>query len=117
MFEIKKTEKISFHNIFFAQEDGPVCVCEDGYTLYEDGKCLKPETEEPTGECDQSGYEWSAYLNSDTPEGLGDWETLAGFAQAGICAQPTSIEARRTDATNTDAMIYHMDPVSFYFEI
>jgi hypothetical protein len=64
-------------------ENGPICVCEDGYEMYEDGQCLKPEDRETEedGECGPND-EWSAWMNSDTPAGTGDWETLGGFAQS-----------------------------------
>jgi hypothetical protein len=59
-------------------EKGPVCICEDGYELYEDGSCLKPEYKIilEDGDCETLGSQWSNWLNNDLPEGLGDWETL-----------------------------------------
>lgn len=46
---------------------GPVCVCEDGYTMYEDGKCIAP-TNDPTvvdGECEGWLYTCIHNLTND----------------------------------------------------
>ena len=83
--------------------DGPVCTCEDGYTLYEDGSCLKESTD-PTfedGFCDEAGLNgpamvWTDFMSIDSPNfGLGDYETLEKFAQNQICSNPTAIMAQR----------------------
>lgn len=38
---------------------------------------------------------WTAWLNRDAPSGVGDFETLKDFVQAGqVCAQPTKVECR-----------------------
>ena len=64
-------------------QSGPICLCEEGYSKYEDGSCLKPELETGSilcGSCDLERDQWTDWLNSDNPTGSsGDWETLAGF--------------------------------------
>ena len=83
--------------------DGPVCTCEDGYTLYEDGSCLKESTD-PTfedGFCDEAGLNgpamvWTDFMSIDSPNfGLGDYETLEKFAQNQVCSNPSAIMAQR----------------------
>ena len=95
-------------------ENGPTCICDEGYKQYEDGACLKPTTDplisdpDPT-ECDVYGASWSEWLNSDTPDtGSGDWEPLAKFARTHVCENPLSIEAQRTDGSVTP-LVLHID--------
>ena len=92
------------------REDGPVCECEDGYTLYEDGSCLAP-TNDPVvtdgdGTCATAGHVWTDVLNADNPQGFGDWEALRSHPQ--VCAFPVGIEASRVDAANADAQVVHI---------
>ena len=90
-------------------EDGPTCVCLDGYEKFEDGQCLKPEPgpEEEDGTCGPNGV-WSAWMNSDDPSFGGDWETLGGFDQSDVCQNPEAIQARRVDNSTNPLLITHI---------
>ena len=94
-------------------ESGPVCLCEEGYSKYEDGSCLKPELETGSilcGNCDLERDQWTEWLNSGTTGSTGDWETLAGFGKNIVCQNPTGIEARRTDILNDSLLVTHINP-------
>lgn len=95
------------------RDDGPVCECSQEYVLQEDGQCQKEEFEGiftaiACGDCDIDGYEWTDWMNSDTPDGYGDWETLAGFPKMDVCGNPTGIQAMRTDFSMNE-LFYHID--------
>ena len=97
-------------------ENGPECICEPGYEEYEDGQCLKPsnETTLSDGECDQDTDWWGEWLNSDDPNGAGDWETLGGFDQSFVCENPKAIEARRTDSSTTPLVTHISKELGFW---
>ena len=54
------------------------------------------------GSCDQPGYEWTDWLNSDSPDEDGDWETLSRFDQNVACHNPIAVEAMATDSGSTE---------------
>ena len=54
------------------------------------------------GECDQPGYEWSDWLNKDSPDEDGDWETVSRYSASEACANPIAVQANPTDSGSTD---------------
>ena len=65
------------------------------------------------GECDQPGYEWTDWLNSDSPDEDGDWETISRFDQNVACNNPIAVEAMATDSGSTE--FTHIDTnLGFY---
>ena len=94
--------------ICIMREDGPECVCEPGFDLYEDGKCLAPNNDTllEDGHCDDSGSEWGDWMDSDDPTGAGDWETLTSFPQT--CMRPSGVQAQRNDGS-TSQLVTHID--------
>ena len=98
-------------------DNGPVCVCYDGYVQYEDGACLIPITDPVISDpdpavCDVYGAAGTSWYNSDTPDNAGDWETLGNFAGTDVCSNPLSMEAQRTDGS-TSALILHINKVRY----
>ena len=104
-------------------DDGPVCTCEDGYTLYEDGSCLKesPDDTFSDGFCDTTGANgpamvWSDWSSIDSPNfGLGDYETLERYPQNQICSSPSAIEAQRiTPGTGVNQVVHISKEIGFW---
>ena len=93
-------------------EDGPDCVCEDGYIKREDGSCSKTEFEEviSCGVCGNETDQWSEWLDTTNPSVVGEWETVNSMVRFKICDNPTGVEARRTDGS-TDPLVTHIDPL------
>ena len=91
------------------EEGGPMCICEDGYIMYEDGKCIAP-TDEPIvtdGVCEGLGVEWTEFIDLDDPDFGGDWELLENMGS--VCDSPIAIEAAKIDASNTDSQVVHIE--------
>ena len=90
-------------------DNGPECICEPGYTEYEDGQCLKPEGKMTweDGECGPND-EWTGWMNSDDASGMGDWELLGGFAQSMVCLNPSAVEAHRVDHATSPSLVAHI---------
>ena len=45
-------------------------------------------------DCSEPEYDWSAWQNLDSPDGLGDWETATHFGESDVCSNPIGAEAR-----------------------
>ena len=68
------------------------------------------------GECNKKGYEWTAWLDRDDPEGTGDWENLHAFEPNQACAKPIAVKAMdnlKGVSGNSDA-VTHIDLSGFY---
>ena len=59
-------------------------------------------TDFKAGDCDQPGYEWTGWLDNDTPDEDGDWETLSSFDSNVACNNPMAVEAQPTNLGSTE---------------
>ena len=51
-----------------------------------------------------AGYQWTGWLNRDNPSGLGDFETLSKFVEAGkACRSPRAIKCKTIDGRDFTA--------------
>ena len=67
-----------------------------------------PKTAEKS--CDQEGYAWTGWLNSDTPtQGSGDWENRDSFAANIVCATPTAVQAQVRSGSTGSTAVTHLD--------
>ena len=39
------------------------------------------------------GYQWTSWIDTDDPDGTGDWESLASFQEQKSCSNPVGIQA------------------------
>merc|ERR1719394_1718047 len=54
------------------------------------------------GTCDDPDYDWTIWLNADSPVGTdGDWETIGKMPRRNICENPTGIRARTNGVGET----------------
>jgi hypothetical protein len=61
----------------------------------------------------KDGYEWSTWLNSDTAEGDGDWETRSSFTQSQVCASPIAVQANPLNL-NSSSMTHIDNDLGFW---
>ena len=66
------------------------------------------------GTCDDPDYDWTIWLNADSPVGNdGDWETIGKMPRRNICENPTGIRAR-TDGIGETANIHINKDAGFW---
>jgi hypothetical protein len=62
------------------------------------------------GTCDDANYDWTVWLNTDSPVGSdGDWETLGKMARLNVCSNPTGIQARTSGPGATENIHIHKE--------
>lgn len=71
------------------------------------------------GECNKKGWEWTAWLDRDQPDGTGDWENLHAFEPNQACQNPSAVRAKDlwtyTSAVGQSSdMVTHLDLTGFY---
>ena len=66
-----------------------------------------------TGGCDGPGEKWTNWLDNDTPDEDGDWETRRSFSPESTCENPTAVQARPTDDGST-AFTHIDNDMGFY---
>ena len=65
------------------------------------------------GDCDQDGYEWTSYFNSDDPSQDGDFEIISSHSSSAVCRAPIAIQAANVNAGSSDVTHIDLD-IGFY---